>query len=388
MIKGLMITPPVIGRIAIGKMVERNGKRLPEKDDEFTITTQVQSRGQWILHPLDEALRLAASQAHGGIKEGAQPSLPDGAVNDAQDKNAHVSANASPDSLGATTRSSRTVQTAVRAGRRSLKEKMGIANEDSAASDTAISTTPSLAATPARRKLRNIPVRVLFNDPDLNLRAHYTLFDRSTARPVCVGDGENCKRVTSKGLESMPCTGPDACAFGKDGCKPYGRLNLIIGDSDELGSFVFRTTGFNSIRTLAARLQYFAAVSGGYLACMPLELKLRGKSTTQSHRAAIYYADLVVRTGLSLNAAIAQAKELADQRQRAGFDQTALDAAARLGYANGSFEDAPDEAAEIVEEFYPEESQASAVPATTTASGHWSAAPQAKSLNGTHSPSP
>ena len=45
MIKGLMITPPVIGRIAIGKVVERNGKRLPEKDDEFTITTQVQSRG-------------------------------------------------------------------------------------------------------------------------------------------------------------------------------------------------------------------------------------------------------------------------------------------------------------------------------------------------------
>lgn len=42
MIKGLMITPPVIGRIAIGKVVERNGKRLPEKDDEFTITTQVQ----------------------------------------------------------------------------------------------------------------------------------------------------------------------------------------------------------------------------------------------------------------------------------------------------------------------------------------------------------
>lgn len=59
MIKGLMITPPVIGRIAIGKVVERNGKRLPEKDDEFTITTQVQSRGQWILHPLDETLRLA-----------------------------------------------------------------------------------------------------------------------------------------------------------------------------------------------------------------------------------------------------------------------------------------------------------------------------------------
>jgi len=205
-----------------------------------------------------------------------------------------------------------------------------------------------------RRKLRSIPVRVLFNDPDLNLRANYCMFDRSTARPVCVGDGESCKRVTDQGLETMECPGPDACRFGLGNCKPYGRLNVSIGESDELGSFVFRTTGFNSIRTLAARLQYFAAVSGGHLACMPLELKLRGKSTTQSHRAAIYYADLVVRSGLSLNAAIGQAKDLAAERLAAGFDQMGLDSAARHGFANGCFEDAPDEVAEIVEEFYPD----------------------------------
>ena len=30
MIKGLAITPPVIGRISIGRIVEKNGKRLPE----------------------------------------------------------------------------------------------------------------------------------------------------------------------------------------------------------------------------------------------------------------------------------------------------------------------------------------------------------------------
>lgn len=350
MIKGLMITPPVIGRIAIGKVVERNGKRLPEKDDEFTITTQVQSRGQWILHPLDEALRLAMDNLRTGIKEGSQPSLSDG-VNDGRstvDSTQEVQAD--------------TTTRAVRSGKRSLKEKMGVAaavaTDPQAAEpspDRSLPSPPSPSSAPARRKLRSIPVRVLFNDPDLNLRANYTLFDRSTARPVCVGDGESCKRITSKGLESMPCPGPDTCMFGKDGCKPYGRLNLVIGDSDELGSFVFRTTGFNSIRTLTARLQYFAAVSGGHLASMPLEFKLRGKSTTQSHRSAIYYADLIVRSGLSLNAAIAQAQELTSQRQAAGFDQTALDAAARLGYANGSFEDSPDEAAAIVEEFYPEE---------------------------------
>jgi len=36
MIKGLAITPPVLGRISIGKVVEKNGKRVPEKDDHFS----------------------------------------------------------------------------------------------------------------------------------------------------------------------------------------------------------------------------------------------------------------------------------------------------------------------------------------------------------------
>lgn len=343
MIKGLMITPPVIGRISIGKVVEKNGKRLPEKDDEFTITTQVQQRGQWVLHPLDEALRQSKADAFtvGGIKEGTEPS-------DSQSGSAPA-----------------------RNAKRTLKEKMGVAGE--------VSTETS---TP-RRKLRSIPVRVLFNDPDLNLRANYCMFDRTTARPVCVGDGESCKRVTDQGLETMECPGPDTCRFGLSNCKPYGRLNVSIGDSDELGSFVFRTTGFNSIRTLAARLHYFAAVSGGHLACMPLELKLRGKSTTQSHRSAIYYADLVVRSGLSLNAAIGQAKVLAAERLAAGFDQMGLDSAARHGFANGCFEDAPDEVAEIVDEFYPDGSP------TLTGSGLEAADDGTPNLlrHGTNSPS-
>ena len=54
-----------------------------------------------------------------------------------------------------------------------------------------------------------------------------------------------------------------------------------------------------------------------------------------------------------MNEAISHARTMAAERFAAGFDQSALDTAARLGFANGSFEDAPDEAAEIVEEFYP-----------------------------------
>ncbi|CAJ6040240.1 putative hydrolase/metal-binding protein [Burkholderia pseudomallei] len=267
MLKGLAITPPVVGRISIGRIVERNGKRLPERDDAFTLTTQVQQRGEWLLHPMQEVLRKA---------------------------------------------------------------------------------TPG--------KLRSIPVRMLFADPDLNLRADFSLFDRDTGRPVCVGNGETCRRIgkDGSGIETLPCPSPDGCRFGQQGgCKPYARLNVLIGDEDEMGSFILRTTSFNSIRTLAARLHYFRAISGNLLACLPLELRLRGKSTTQSYRAPIYYVDLTVRSGSTLEEALAQAHELDARRKLAGFDQAALDDAARLGFANGAFEDSPEERAAVAEEFYP-----------------------------------
>ena len=112
MLKGLAITPPVLGRISIGRVVEKNGKRLPEKDDQFTITSQVQTRDGWLLHPLNDALR---------------------------------------------------------------QEQEG--------------------------KLRSIPIRLLFNEPELNFRADYSLFDRNTGRPLCVGNGETCKRQTESGMQ-------------------------------------------------------------------------------------------------------------------------------------------------------------------------------------------
>src|SRR5690554_809350 len=267
MIKGLAITPPVLGRISIGRVVEKNGIRLPQKDDQFTITSQIQERDAgWFLHPLDEELRKNA---------------PNG-------------------------------------------------------------------------KLRTIPVRMLFNDADLNLRAEYTMFDRKSGRPMCVGNGDTCKRLTQSGVQSLSCPGPTLCEFGKGGlCKPYGRLNVKVGEDDDLGTFIFRTTGYNSIRTLAARLSYYQAVSGGLLAYMPLELKLRGKSTTQSYRAPIYYVDLVIKEGMSLKEAVREARDRARQANEEGVDQLALDKAATEGFGNAPFEFNEEEVEEVVDEFFP-----------------------------------
>ena len=137
-------------------------------------------------------------------------------------------------------------------------------------------------------------------------------------------------------------------------CKPYGRLNVQIEDRDELGTFIFRTTGFNSIRSLAARLSYYQAVSGDLLSCLPLQLRLRGKSTTQSHRSAIYYVDLTVRDEVSIEDAIVEARQINEHRKECGYDQVALDNAARQGFGNAAFEFSGDEILDIVEEYYPD----------------------------------
>lgn len=267
MIKGLAITPPVIGRISIGRVIERNGQRLPSKDDQFTLTGQVQTKEGWVLHPLDEKLRQE------------------------QDTD----------------------------------------------------------------KLRRIPVRLPFSCADLNLRAEYSMFDRQTGRPLCVGDGVTCRRMTAEGVKDLPCPGSSLCEYGKGGnCKLYGRLTVQVGEDDpDFGCFILRTTGYNTIRALYARMLYYSAVSGGLLHCMPLQLKLRGKSTTMSHRAAIYYVDLELAEGMTLTQALQQANEVHAARQAAGIDQDALDNIAQMGFANGLFEYSEEEIPEILEEFYP-----------------------------------
>ena len=52
--------------------------------------------------------------------------------------------------------------------------------------------------------------------------------------------------------------------------------------------------------------------------------------------------------------ALVTANELDSRRQAAGFNQAALDEAARRGFGNGAFEDSEEDVSAIVEEFYPE----------------------------------
>ena len=88
---------------------------------------------------------------------------------------------------------------------------------------------------------------------------------------------------------------------------------------------------------------------------LPLQLTLRGKSTTQSYRTPVYYVDLTLRDGINLQEAIQTAKDIDQQSKAAGFNQHALDQIARQGYGNARFEMNSEEDLDVVEEFYPEE---------------------------------
>jgi len=103
-------------------------------------------------------------------------------------------------------------------------------------------------------------------------------------------------------------------------------------------------------------LSYFAAVSGNKLSCLPLQLTLRGKSTTQSYRTPIYFVDLTLRDGVTLKDAVSNAKAIDTELSEHGFDQAALEAAAKRGYVNSCFEIDIDEVFAVVDEFYPVES--------------------------------
>jgi hypothetical protein len=129
----------------------------------------------------------------------------------------------------------------------------------------------------------------------------------------------------------------------------------VDGQNDELGSFIFRTTGYNSVRTLAARLQYFHAVSGGLTRYLPLMLRLRAKSTTLSYQTPVYYVDLTLRDGDKLGGVVAYARELAAMDDEAGILTEQLEQTAKRLLQNGQFEDSEEEIPLVLEEFYPEE---------------------------------
>ena len=284
-IKGVTITPPVIGRIMTGHIeVRAGGKCIPQKDDHFTVTTLVQNDDRtWEPHPINDLLNPAPAAAK---------------------------------------------PVAAATQRRSAASQMPMQEAGKAASK-------------AQQKLTSIPVRLAFNNPQLNLNSSYSCFDPQKGRVLCTSDGETAKRVTEDGVTVMSCPRPEACEFGqRQRCKNMSRVYLQIeGQDDELGLFILRSTSWNSLNAISARLAMLHGPTGGRMAGMPLMLQLRSKTSAASYRQAIYFADLVFRPGMSMLDAVAQAKQFQTNRAQCGLSQEGLEKALLEGLQNSDFAD-------------------------------------------------
>ena len=81
---------------------------------------------------------------------------------------------------------------------------------------------------------------MIFNDPELNLRAEYSLFDRQTGRLICQAMGNPVSDSDRTALSNIHVHHLIYAHWHRVGlCKPYGRLYVNLDESDEFGTFIF-----------------------------------------------------------------------------------------------------------------------------------------------------
>lgn len=196
-------------------------------------------------------------------------------------------------------------------------------------------------------RITEIPVRLMFNDPELNLRARYEAFDKE-GRTVCAGNGKCARRREGGKVVTVDCPGAQTCAFGREArCDLFARLNVMIeGQDDEFSSFILRTESYNAVRTLYAKMGRMRAMFGNRLVGVPFLLKLRQKATSMSCWTKFWYADLVLNK-VDKFQAVRMAKEYEEAMEAAGLSQQAFEQEAIAGLQNGAFEEDAEDYEEI-----------------------------------------
>lgn len=136
-------------------------------------------------------------------------------------------------------------------------------------------------------KPTEIPIRLVYDDIDLNFPARYACYQGKTL--FCTGDGERARRARIKsdkvdGYDMVPCTceRQDPSYEGKDKCKITGTLSVMIDGAAAVGGvWKFRTTSYNSVVGIMSSLAMISRISGGRLAGIPLTMKLTAKTVQE-----------------------------------------------------------------------------------------------------------
>jgi len=127
---------------------------------------------------------------------------------------------------------------------------------------------------------KDIKIRLLYNDIDLNFRTELALYKGKAC--ACRGDGNSAQQLADEAtgeLVTVPC--PCDKLDTKNGCKPHGTLNCLLDAAMQCGGvYKFSTTGWNTISGITSSLKFIQICTGGKIAGLPLNLKYFKKATT------------------------------------------------------------------------------------------------------------
>jgi hypothetical protein len=132
-------------------------------------------------------------------------------------------------------------------------------------------------------KITEIPVRLLYDDIDLNFQTRFACYRGN--RCWCSGDGEVAQRLAGENGKyqevTCPCERQDPFYTGQDRCKILGTLKCLIEGVDRIGGvWSFRTTSWNTVNAILSSLALIKTITGGPLAGIPLWMVLSPKTVT------------------------------------------------------------------------------------------------------------
>ena len=221
-----------------------------------------------------------------------------------------------------------------------------------------IPDTPLMARLkPKDGKITEIPIRLLYDDIDLNFLTRYACY-RGT-RCWCSGDGEVAQRLTGANGKYQeipcPCEHQDPLYQGQDKCKILGTLQVLIEGVDRIGGvWKFRTTSWNTVNAILSSLTLIKTITGGPLAGIPLWMVMSPKTVTvptSGQNMVVFIISLEYRG--PENELVELGYERARQRIEHKIRMDLIEDRARK-HMVAPHEEPTQEQVETAEEFYPE----------------------------------
>jgi hypothetical protein len=205
---------------------------------------------------------------------------------------------------------------------------------------------------------KRIPMRLLYDALELNFLSRYSCYHGKTL--WCSGDGRGAFRTNAQGIKepvTCPCGREQPGYKGPEKCKMNGALSCIIDGADVVGGvWKFRTTGYNSTVGIMSSLLLIQAMSGGLLAGLDLDMTIQPKVGTDPDGKSVTIQVVGIQFRGSIQALHKKALEIASSNADFRIRLANVEVEARKMI--GVDAELIDQAADIVEEFHPDQEPA------------------------------